>query len=60
MTKGDPVEVLETWARGEDRAWFKGYVFDRADGDTVIVVHADGPFQGAPVRYPTDRVRPAR
>ncbi len=61
MNKGDPVEVLTHWAHGCEPAWFKGYVIDHAEpsGD-VIVLHADGPFEGAPVRHKLSHVRPAR
>ncbi len=58
MKRGDRVELLTHWAYDTDPAWFKGYVFDHAEaGDTVIVLHADGPFEGAPVRKLRTQVR---
>lgn len=66
LAKGDRVEIhaIVMGAMGGcdvARAWLKGYSFDHVEarGD-VIVVHTDGPFEGAPVRMSADKVRRAQ
>lgn len=61
LQKGDAVEIHAIWAFGADRVWMKGYSFSHAEesGD-CIVTHTDGPFAGAPVRMPAERVRRAQ
>lgn len=59
--KNEDVEILCLWAFGEEPAWMRGYAFDHYEpsGD-CIVLHRDGPFEGAPVRMPAAKVRRAQ
>ena len=61
LHNGEAVELLVYWAHGSAPTWMKGYSFDRyTTAQSALVVHTDGPFQGASVREVLTKIRRAR
>lgn len=57
----DPVEVLHTWAHGEEPCWTPGYEYVRTEENGNILVRVTrGILTGCVTRWMPNTVRPAQ